>query len=233
MALVCYLDDSGNKDDTIATLAGYVAPADTWHDFEADARKLFEEIELPYLHTLDLNRRKNEFKGWSREQTAAFASLFYGILNQHAYAGFEFSVLKHTFEAAKPVYNVELQSSPLAFCLHGIVDRLVKDESIKSVLGQPEVDLSFVVESGHRNENDVRRRFDNIKTHDPGRFGSISFELKSQKIALQAADFLAYFCRRLRTLDRTSRRYEIDNEFFHSAIGEMPHRYFLATDFKG
>ena len=27
MALVCYLDDSGNKDDSISTLAGYIAPA--------------------------------------------------------------------------------------------------------------------------------------------------------------------------------------------------------------
>ena len=97
MALVCYLDDSGNKDDPIATLAGYIAPARNWLDFEVGARALFDAHELPYLHTVDLHRREGEFEGWTREQTA----------------GFEYSVLKSTFEFGKRVYNVEHQSLPI------------------------------------------------------------------------------------------------------------------------
>ena len=107
MALVCYLDDSGNKDDSISTLAGYIAPAHNWLEFEVHVRKLFDAIKLPYLHTVDLHMRRKEFKGWTREQTAKFTDLFYKILAQHTYAGFEFSVLKSTFEAKKSIYNVE------------------------------------------------------------------------------------------------------------------------------
>ena len=231
MTLVCYLDDSGNKDEPIVTLAGYIAPAPNWLDFEVDARALFDACELPYLHTVDLHHRKKKFKGWTREQTAEFANAFYKILDQNAYAGFEFSVLKSTFEVGKSVFNVEHQSSPLAFCLHGLVSRLVKDEGIKDVLALPDVDLSFVVERGNKNDNDIRRRFDKIKNQDPERFGSISFEPKKEKIALQAADFLAYFSRRLRNKNTADKDYKDEMEFFKTAKRGMLHDRFLATDF--
>ena len=199
MALVCYLDDSGNKDDPISTRAGYIAPAHNWCDFEVHAQELFDSIGLPYLHTVELHMRRGEFKGWTREQTAEFANVFYKILDQHAYAGFEFSVLKSEFENKKSVYGVEHQSSPFGFCLHGIVDRLVKDDGVKDALALPDVNLSFVVESGNKNEGDIRRRFNMIQEQNLARFVSISFEPKKERIALQAADFLAYFSRRLRT----------------------------------
>ena len=63
MSLVCYLDDSGNEDDPIVTLAGYIAPAVDWLNFEVHARELFDAHKLPYLHTMDLHQRKREFKG--------------------------------------------------------------------------------------------------------------------------------------------------------------------------
>ena len=158
--------------------------------------------------------------------------VFYRILDQHTYAGFEFSVLKSTFEANKSVYNVERQSSPIGFCLHGIVHQLVNDEGVKAVLAPPDVKLSFVVESGNRNEGDIRRRFNSIQKQDPERFGSISFVPKKERIALQAADFLAYFCRRLRIRNPADKGYEHEVEFFEIAKGRMLHRQFLATDFK-
>lgn len=231
MTLACYLDDSGNKNDSISTLAGYIAPADNWRDFEYCARNLFKSIDLPYLHTVDLYMRRGEFKGWTREQTAEFANAFYKILDQHAYAGFEFSVLRSTFEARKSVHNVEHQSSSFGFCLRGIVDRLVKDEGVKDALGLPDVNLSFVVESGNKNEGDIRRRFNNIQKQDPERFESIIFKPKKERIALQAADFLAYFCRRLRTKNPTDKNYRDAMQFFEIAKGGMLHRHFLATDF--
>lgn len=231
--LVCYLDESGNEDDSIVTLAGYISPAQNWLDFEVDARAAFDVINLPYLHTVDLHGLRGEFAGWTREEAAEFARCFYRILDRHAYAGFEFSVMKSTFEARKADYDVEHQSSPLGFCLHGLVDRLVKDEGIMAGLKLPGVDLSFVVESGNKNEGDIRRRFNNIQKLAPERFGSISFEPKKKRIALQTADFLAYFCRRLRTKDPAHRRFKDEMAFFEAAIGNMPHRYFLATAFMG
>ena len=233
MSLECYLDDSGNKDDPIITLAGYVSLAQNWRQFETDAQALFGACELSFLHTVDLHQRKGQFKGWTRAQTAEFANDFYGILDRHAYAGFEFSVLKSTFETKKSVYNVEHRSSPLGFCFHGIVHRLIKDEGIADLLTLPGVTLSFVVESGNKNEEEIRLRFKSIQRQDPTRLTSMRFVRKRESIALQAADFLAYFCRRLRTRDRSHKRYMSEVEFLETAKGGMLHRHFLATDFEG
>ena len=232
MALVCYLDDSGNKGDGIVTLAGYIAPAHYWLAFEIHARELFDKFELPYLHTVDLHMRRGEFKGWTRKRTVEFTNDFYRILGKYAHSGLAFSVLKSSFEAKKSVYNVEHQSSPLGFCLHGLVSRLVKDEDIKDALALPDVRLSFVVEKGNKNDNDILRRFNNIKKQDPERFASINFEPKKEKIALQAADFLAYFCRRRETKDQADKHYKDEAEFFENAIGGMPHHHIVATDFE-
>ncbi len=232
MTLVCYLDDSGNKGDRIVTLAGYIAPAHNWLAFERHARELFDVFELPYLHTVDLHGRRGKFRDWTRENTAKFANDFYRTLGKHAYSGFAFSVLKSSFEAKKSVYNVEHQSSPIGFCLHGIVALLVKDERVKDALALPGADLSFVVEKGNKNDKDICRRFKNIKKQDPERFASITFEPKKEKIALQAADFLAYFSRRLETKDQADKHYKDEAEFFENAIGGIPHRHIVATDFE-
>ena len=113
------------------------------------------------------------------------------------------------------------------------MSRLVKDEGIKDTLALPDVDLSFVVERGNKNDNDILRRFNNIKKQDPERVASISFEPKKEKIALQAADFFAYFIRRLRTKNPADKHYEDEVEFFETAKGGMLHSLFLATDFEG
>ena len=110
---------------------------------------------------------------------------------------------------------------------------VARDSCPRRSFSLPGVDLSFVVESGNKNEGDIRRRFNNIQKQAPDRFRSISFESKKARLALQAADFLAYFSRRLRTKDPAHRRYKDEMAFFESATGNMPHRYFLATDFMG
>lgn len=233
MSLICYLDDSGNNDDPIITLAGYISPAHDWCLFELEARALFDEWELLYLHTVELHQRKGQFKDWTRDQAATFANRFFSILHRNTYAGFEFSVHKSTFEAKKSIYNLEQQSSPLGFCFHGIIHRLVNDESIKDALSLPGIDLSFVVEAGNKHEEEVQRRFNKIQRQDPNRFSTLRFVPKKEKIALQAADFFAYFSRRLRVRSTAAKHYRTEVQFFETATGEMPHHHFLATDFGG
>ena len=101
------------------------------------------------------------------------------------------------------------------------------------MLALPDVNLSFVVESGNKNEGDILRRFNNIRKQDPERFVSISFTPKKERIALQAADFLAYFCRRLRTKDPADKRYKDEMRFLEFTKMGMLYRHFLATDFEG
>lgn len=228
--LVCYLDDSGEQKEPVITCAGYISIVDEWIEFERVARNWFNELGLDYLHTVDLYHRRNFFKGWTSADTLKFSRRLYGILEPHVAYGIEFSVLKQRFHEQKKVLNLKKEGSSFGFCFTGVLDKLLKDEGVKAALQIPNVNISFVVENGHCNNKDVMTKFYKWKCNSGFPLGSIRFEDKKKSVALNMADFLAYFCRRIRNADKDNMR-EDDKKFFLSAIGGVNHRYFLATDF--
>jgi len=229
--LVIHLDDSGETRDPIVTLAGYLATANDWLSFEVEARKYFDSNGIQVLHTMDLHRLKGEFDGWSRDETKAFASGLFALVARYCPVGLEFSVHKARFNERKQTLGMRREKGPFAFCFKGMVSRLVQNEAIKAVLPWDGVDLSFVIEAGNKNNNSVLDAFNYIKKHN-GKFRSMVFEDKEKLIALQVADFLAYFTRRLRTRDANHKRFALEWEFFHRIAQQVPHHdFFLATDF--
>ncbi|UVK56060.1 DUF3800 domain-containing protein [Mesorhizobium sp. AR02] len=228
--LVCYLDDSGESAEPVITLAGLLSTAESWQQFEMDARVLFDSVGLEYLHTVDLHHRRCAFKGWNSTETAAFANALFRLVEAHGGFGVEFSVLKARYEERKKALGLKLGVSAMGMCFRGVVDRIVKDEGFLEAEQMPGVDLSFVVESGHANNNDILARFDAIKEMDPKRFGSLVFEDKKKTIALQVADFVAFYSRRIRNATQASPR-TAEYENFIRTLGGIKHRPFLATDF--
>jgi hypothetical protein len=81
--LVIHLDDSGENSEPVQTLAGFVATADSWQGFEAEAKDYFWHKGVPFLHTMDLYHRRGHFKGWNSGQTRQFAKGLFYILNKH------------------------------------------------------------------------------------------------------------------------------------------------------
>ncbi len=229
--LTCYLDDSGNDDDPVITMAGYISTNESWRRFEKDARSLFDYADLPYLHTVDLHQLRNEFDGWTREQAAEFANAFYTILRFRVGFRIEFSVLKSMYKQRAIEHCVQHKGSPLAFCFQGVANWLINHKAILEAVSQENVDLSFVVESGHKNNQDVLARFNDIQRQAPDLFKSLVFENKKDRIALQTADFLAYFSRRLRCKDKSHKRYHDEFRFFRLATEGVYHHRFFAVDF--
>jgi len=230
MALVCYLDDSGEKNEPVQTLAGLIGTRESWVEFEAVARRAFDLIELKTRHTVDMHQRRGEFGGWNSTETAQFANDFFKIVRTYAGFGIEASVLKRTFKAGKETFALKREGSPIGMCFRIILDRIVKDAGFLDAEQIDGVNLSFVVENGHKNNGEMLDRFNIIKAMDPNRFGSLTFEDKSERIALQAADFLAYFSRRIRTATLERPR-DTDKRFFLTAIGDFKFKPFLATEF--
>jgi hypothetical protein len=231
--LVCHLDDSGEKRDPIATLAGYLGTAEEWAKFEVRARAFFKEKHVSYLHTVDLHQRRGEFKGWSRGDTHAFASELFGILADHAPVGVEFSVLKPQFNAKKAALGMKREGAPTTFCFKGLLNRLVTNEVMLELLQMEGVDLSFVVENGNTHNNAILLEFQRLQPFYPF-LRSLTFEDKKKLVALQVSDFLAYFSRRLRCMDKGHRYFDDEHEFFTSATAPIKtHDHFLATDFHG
>jgi len=232
VVLACYLDDSGEDNEPIITLAGYLSLAPQWIEFEIEARKLFDSYGIDYLHTVDFYHRRGQFDGWGSIQKLTFAKEFYRVLASRVAYGFEFSVLKERFSERKKGKNLKQEGSPMGFCFRGILDRIVKHPGVEWISTQPGVDLSFVVEAGQKNQGDTLARFTAIKKMAPDKFGSIAFEDKKKFIALQAADFLAFYSRRIRNKTQERPR-ENDFEFFSGVTSAINHHHFLATDFFG
>jgi len=230
--LVCYLDDSGEKKEPVITIAGYLTFADEWQKFEEAGRKYFDAIGLEYLHTIDLHQRHEFFEGWNTTQTLQFAQGLFKLLSPHVGHGFEFSVLKSRFNERKKALKLKREGSPFGFCFKGVMDKILKNEGVREVLKQPGVDLSFVVERGHKNNQDIQAIWDRYVEKSGLPLRSLTFEDKTKSVSLNAADFLAFFCRRIRNRTTNNMR-EADLKFFQDAIGDISHHHFLATDFGG
>ncbi len=99
------------------------------------------------------------------------------------------------------------------------------------VLKWDNVDISIVLEKGNRHDQAIVKEFERISALDC-RFKSIALADKKSAVALQVADFLAYFNRRLLCLDRSHPRYGDEKAFFDEIIKNVVnHDLFVATDF--
>ena len=231
--IVCHLDDSGEDQDPIVTLAGYVGTAQGWERFESQARVFFDSKAIEYLHTVDLHHQRGQFKGWSRAETLAFSTELFKMVNAAAPVGMEFSVVKSIFDRGKRDLGMKREGSPLTFCFKGLLQNMMADEGFKEVFAMDGVDVSFVVESGKRSEP-ILLEFNRLKGLGAfnGVLRSAVLQDKKKLIALQAADFLAYFSRRLRCMDKFHPRFEDERRFFEAATsGVNIHHQFLATGF--
>jgi hypothetical protein len=73
--LVCYLDDSGkDPQNSITTLAGYIARDTQWEAFEAEVEHWFKEFGVRVLHAKELHDTDGDFKGWTVLKKQAFVS---------------------------------------------------------------------------------------------------------------------------------------------------------------
>ena len=228
--LVCYLDDSGNKTDPIITIAGYLSLADEWKLFEQKARAYLSDKNVSHLHTVDFHHAKREFEDWSWERRTDFICGLYDILAPHCGLSVEFTVLKSVYVARHTEHGRPLVNSSFGFCFLGIIDRLAKDEGVSVLLAQSDMSLSFVVESGHRNNGDIERIFKRHKADPKGQiFNTLEFADKKSNIALQMADFVAYYSRRFRVGSGARRKAELD--WFKSVTRQIRSLPFYATDF--
>jgi len=234
LVLSCYLDDSGEKAERIITMAGYFSLASEWEGFEPEARSFLDANNIPHFHTVDFHHGRGCFKGWDWDRKLVFAKNLFDILRPHLGFGIEFSTLKSVYHAQKAEAGLNQNISAYGFCFLGVLDRLKKHEGVQKVLKEPNADISFFVESGNKNDQDVYQVFQRAQKHENGSaLKAISFVDKKKFTALQVSDFLAYYSRRLRVRKQSDSHYSDEFKFFHAATDGIEHIRFLATDFSG
>lgn len=209
--MVCYLDDSGTDEQSpVLTLAGYVGLQPHWAAFEHSAAKIFKAYDVTSLHAVDFNATKNQFKGWPRARKEAFIANLLVELKKAAPFGVMASITKTAYAKAKSVVE-HAQQSAFGHCFGNVLDALMWSKHMKFAASKGAT-LSFVVERGNKNDQDVVRVFNKAKW-DPRNLGvekvlrSVEFAAKNSSVALQMADFLAFTGRRLALHSERKRKY--------------------------
>lgn len=221
--LVCYLDESGTDNQSpIVTVGGYIALASAWSQFEVTTRSIFNAYAVDHLHGIEFQHRKPPFNTWSPIKQRTFLIELFDAVRRTVEFGVTFSVRKDAYLQAKKTHRRNRNESAYGFAFRGALDHILRDEVIRPAIANHGAKLSFVVENGCANDQDVRRIFNSHKAHSAlaGTIDRLDFAKKKSTIALQTADFLAY----------QSRRYVAECEALGGNYAPMPDTLTIMTD---
>lgn len=198
LTLTTYLDESGTHDgSTVTIMAGVMATARQWANFEAEFAKLQGKYGFKTFHTKKFKRRKGDFKGWSPiKQLALLTDI--AALSENAFIESTTITLDNadyraSYKSGDKPRRLRLESE-YGFCFRNLL-MFFALEGIKWTHGNlPK--LHFVLENGHRNWSEVRDIFREVKSElrglDRDLLGEVTFADKSDCTPLMIADFLAH-----------------------------------------
>ena len=201
--LVCYLDDSDSIAHSVITLAGYIAEISTWRDYEAHAANVYQKYGIKLLHAKQFHHHKGEFKNWNPEKRLTFVNDLYGPLRRFVREPYHMGIIGISSSINKKEHKgrqregVLRGQSPLASAFDSIAGKLSTKPPLSLIIRQE--GLSFVVETGHKNNPQIEQNFHfhtqkGMFLHEIGK--TITFAQKDSSHAIQLADFLAFHSRR-------------------------------------
>lgn len=198
-----YIDESGTHDGSPATImAGWVARLGQWSSFDPQWRRLLKSSDLTYFHSRMFRHGKGEFRGWKPDRKGAFLDKAKAISLKNLAFGFVISLPHTAYEehyiAGYRPQKVQLDS-PYGLCFRYCLSFV--PVLAKQTFGDRELEINFVLESGHENAGDAERIFHKVKNsrfaNDDERaimamLNTITFGDKKTFPGLQAADINAY-----------------------------------------
>lgn len=193
---VCYLDDSDAEQSSVMTLAGYTSTLDDWEKFEKRADRFCNAYEVPILHAKEFHDGKGCHKGWSQTKKNAFIDGLYNIAADTVLVGLSRSAQKKTYRDRKAETGLNASMSAYGYTFASIIHTLARGSGLSKRI--QEQGLSFVVESGHNNNEEIEKFFHRVKNQEiyKGILRSFTFSGKDESRAIQLADFYAFYSRR-------------------------------------
>jgi len=236
VVLVCYLDDSGkDPQNPITTLAGYIARDTEWQAFESEVEHWFAEFGVNTLHAKELHDTDGDFENWSVLKKQAFVSRICQARTSHLMMGLSMSAQKGTYQVRADESSRKRTVTPYTFCFNVIINWILRDFRTCGAANMEGV--AFILECGHENNPEAEKAFNDIrKLHNIEHIlHSISFVPKESCRAIQLADLLAFYSRRLGEATEKARREgnaSHPTDTMMNIIAEnLPHRVVVATDF--
>jgi Protein of unknown function (DUF3800) len=197
-----YIDESGTHNSGVTIMGGWVARFGQWATFDPKWRKLLKRNGLTYFHSRKLRQTKGEFKGWSREKKWNFTQDAAKLGLKNLEFGFTIALPDAAYEehyvAGYRPKEIPLDSR-YGLCFRWCLSLI--PGFAKEAFGDRELDMNFVLESGHPNAGDAERIFNRVKKQgltNPAEveivkmLNVISFADKARFPGLQVADINAY-----------------------------------------
>jgi hypothetical protein len=191
----CYLDDSGTSGLPVVTMGGFLGFQGHWENLEPILDEILNGYGVEVFHAKQFHDTKPPFKGWKKIKKLSFTEeLFlttHGMLH-----GLSMTMSRAALQESKKE-GAFASMSPIGVCFSSIVTRLVTDPKMSAAVRKNGV--SLLIESGNANNGELEVAFhmmSKLKAFE-GVFRSISFVTKESCRAIQLADFIAFYSRRL------------------------------------
>lgn len=191
------------------TLSGYVATVPVWDDVKRRWNDVLSNFGVTNLHMAPLNRRAEEYDGWSREQAQA---LLRDLINtcltpnwgQQGLKGAVCTVnLDDYRRAAREYPALKSTKSAEAICVDGVVTitlALLRDDILTPTKQKGCLELFFDRNEGfQRTIRQVWEKKKSDKTSVHSLIHSIDTITEKHSVEIQVADFLSWHTNRYRT----------------------------------
>lgn len=181
-----YLDESGSPDDTTAVVvAGFLATEEQWIEFERNWKDVMAAFCVSALHMRDFAHSNREFAAWKQDEQKRqrFLSRLISIIRTRVRRSFAHAVLMDDYRQMNRVFFLEDIIKPYAIAGRTCVASAALWAQRHNI---DEKLISYVFEDGAIDRGDLIHR---LRTDGKSNF---TFAKKSESVALQAADLLAY-----------------------------------------
>jgi len=198
----CYLDDSATSGMPIVTMAGFLAALHLWEEMEPAFDEILGRYEVPVLHAKEFHDTDGCFKNWRKVKKRSFVEELFGAAHGKM-LGLSVTARKKEFAQEKKRTGKVPNTSVYGVCFSAIMFRACFEPQMGEKVRKE--GISFLVESGNKNNDELRGFFDQCAKHE--KFGpflkSLTFIPKKSCRAIQVADFFAFYSRRyMRNHDR-------------------------------
>lgn len=203
--LACYLDDSDATISKVLTIAGYVADAEGWARFEAEAEAICAEYKVDLIRGLNLDQRKKCFDGWSLPKIERFLERIGAAMRGNVLHGISRSITKERYKAYRQgVLKLDAEHrrvfgslSAFGFAFGNILLEFRNNNQFGIVQQVKDEGIAFMLESGSANNPDILRYIDSERRHGNIHVNTTATEVDKRSCrAIQIADLYAFYSRR-------------------------------------
>jgi hypothetical protein len=164
LIVTIYIDESGTHDSGVTILGGWVGRLGQWAKFDPQWKRLLKRNRLTCFHSKEMRHTQGEFRGWKVHQKQNFIEKAAKIGLKNLEFGFTIILgdddyQKYYIAGYRPK-EVPLDSRYglcFRYCL-GIVPAFAKESFADS-----DIEINFVLETGHRNIGDAHRIFKRVR----------------------------------------------------------------------